>query len=107
MPLKRTHRYSFEQFAAIRRYQPTLDLAPDGAQVAYSTNITGHFNLWRQSSAGGYPHQVTFYTGQSVRQIAWSPDGQHLLYTADRDGDEFHQLYVVPARGGQPEQLTD
>src|SRR4051812_41066738 len=99
-------RYTFAQFAAIRRYQPALALAPDGSAVAYSTNISGQFNLWRQAATGGYPHQLTFYTDQAVRQISWSPDGQWILYTADHHGDEFHQIYRIPARGGQPEQWT-
>ena len=30
-----------------------------------------------------------------------------ILYTADHHGDEFYQVYLIPARGGQPEQLTD
>lgn len=100
-------RYVFDQFAAARRYQPTLAFSPDGSQVAYSTNISGQFNLWRQSSAGGYPHQLTSFEDQTVREVAWSPDGETILLTADRDGDEFHQLYLIPARGGWPAALTD
>ena len=30
-----------------------------------------------------------------------------ILFTADRDGDEFSQLYRIAAGGGWPEQLTD
>jgi len=101
-----TSRYTFEQFTAIRRYQPTLSFSPDGSEIAYVTNTSGQFNLWRQSSAGGYPHQLTTFEHQSVRRIAWSPDGQTILFTADRHGDEFHQLYPIPARGGWPEPLT-
>jgi dipeptidyl aminopeptidase/acylaminoacyl peptidase len=100
-------RYAFEQFTAVRRYQPALTFSPDGAEIAYSTNTSGQFNLWRQSTEGGYPHQLTLYSEQAVREIEWSPDGDWILYTADRHGDEFHQLYRIPARGGQPEQLTD
>lgn len=38
--------YAFEQFTAVRRYQPTLAFSPDGGEVAYSTNTSGQFNLW-------------------------------------------------------------
>ena len=100
-------RYTFEQFTAIRRYQPTLSFSPDGSEIAYVTNTSGQFNLWRQASAGGYPHQLTTFENQSVRRVAWSPDGQTILFTADREGDEFHQLYRIPACGGWPEPLTD
>jgi dipeptidyl aminopeptidase/acylaminoacyl peptidase len=100
-------RYVFEQFVATRRYQPTLAFSPDGSQIAYSTNTSGQFNLWRQSSDGGYPHQLTTFEDRTVRDVAWSPDGETILFTADRDGDEFHQLYTIPARGGWPRALTD
>ena len=50
-----TPRYVFEQFAAVRRYQPTLAFSPDGSEVAYATNTSGQFNLWRQASGGGIP----------------------------------------------------
>lgn len=102
---RRAGAYTFDQFTAIRRYQSTLAFSPDGSEIAYSVNTSGQFNLWRQSSDGGYPHQVTLSGEQAVREIDWSPDGATLLYTADRDGDEFTQVYVVPANGGQPKQV--
>ncbi|HEV2121994.1 MAG TPA: hypothetical protein VGW38_04360, partial [Chloroflexota bacterium] len=68
-----TRRYTFEQFTAIRRYQPTLSFSPDGSEIAYATNTSGQFNLWRQSSAGGYPYQLTTFADQAVRRVAWSP----------------------------------
>ena len=99
--------YVFDQYTAVRRYQPTLTFSPDGSEIAYVTNISGQFNLWRQASDGGYPHQLTSFEDRTVRDVAWSPDGESILFTADRDGDEFHQLYVIPAQGGWPRPLTD
>ncbi len=93
---------TFEQFTAIRRYQSTLALSPDGDEVAYSVNTSGQYNLWRQSTDGGYPRQVTLSGEQAVREIEWSPEGSTILYTADRNGDEFTQVYTVPVAGGQP-----
>lgn len=98
-------RPTFDQYMAIRRYQPTLAFSPDGAEIAYSVNTSGQFNLWRQPSGGGYPRQVTLSGAQSVREISWSPDGATLLFTADRDGNEFNQVYTVPVQGGRPDQI--
>jgi Tol biopolymer transport system component len=46
-------RPTFEQFAAVRRYQPTLTFSPDGSEVAYVVNTSGQFNLWRTQSTPG------------------------------------------------------
>jgi dipeptidyl aminopeptidase/acylaminoacyl peptidase len=97
---------TFEQFTAIRRYQNTLAFSPDGSEIAYSVNTSGQYNLWRQSSNGGFPHQLTLSGSQAVREIAWSPDGSMLAFTADNDGDEFTKVYRIPARGGQPESIA-
>ena len=100
--------YTFDQFTAIRRYSyGTITFSPDGSQVAYTVNTSGHFNLWRQSSGGGFPHQLTTYHERAVAVIAWSPDGNWIAYSADYEGDEFYQLFAIPSDGGVPIQLTD
>lgn len=100
-------RYTFEQFTAIRRYQPTLSFSPDGSEIAYVVNTSGQFNLWRQSSDGGFPFQMTLFSDQAVRDVTWSPDGESIAFAADRDGDEYKQIYTIPARGGRITALTD
>jgi dipeptidyl aminopeptidase/acylaminoacyl peptidase len=102
--------YTFNQFAAIRRYftnaGATLTWSPDSKWLAYITNISGQFNLWKQPAAGGYPIQLTSFTNRIARTGAWSPDGEQILLSVDYQGDEYHQLYLVPANGGEPQQLT-
>lgn len=104
---ERRPRHRFDQYLAHRRYQPTLSLTPDGSEIAYVTNTSGQFNLWRQSTDGGYAHQLTTFDDRTVREVAWTPDGETILFTADQDGAEFHQIYRIPAVGGWPEALTD
>jgi dipeptidyl aminopeptidase/acylaminoacyl peptidase len=100
-------RYTFEQFTAIRRYQPTLSFSPDGREIADVVNTAGQYNIWRQSSEGGFPYQLTLFTDQTPREIAWSPDGQTIAFAADRDGDEYKQIYTIPARGGRVSAQTE
>ena len=95
----------FEQFFAHRRLYPVAQFTPDGSGVLFVSNISGQFNLWSVGVDGGWPDQLTTYTDRSVRAIAVAPDGT-ILFTADRDGDEFTQLFRIAA-DGWPEQLTD
>ncbi|HEX2910906.1 MAG TPA: S9 family peptidase [Chloroflexia bacterium] len=101
----------YEQFAATRLFQiwpfPAVDIAPDGSQVAYSINTSGQFNLWVQPVDGiGLPRQLTLFSDETVRNLAWSPDSQNLAVVADNDGNELYQLYTIPAKGGWPERLS-
>jgi dipeptidyl aminopeptidase/acylaminoacyl peptidase len=96
----------FEQFFAFRRFKPTLAFTPDGESVLFSSNISGQFNLWRGRVGGGWPDQLTAFTAHTVRSVAVSSRDGLILFTADQDGDEFHQLYAL-APGGWPQRLTD
>src|ERR1043165_7660628 len=96
----------FEQFFAHRRFEPTAQLTPDGARVLFAWNLSGQYNLWSVDARGGWPEQLTTFTDHTVRELAPRADGT-ILFIADRDGDEFHQLYRIPAEGGWAAQLTD
>src|SRR4051794_30229743 len=95
------------RYQPLQRFQSTLALSPDGRHVAYSSNAGGQYNLYRQPVEGGEPVRLTDWTEQAVREVAWSPDGDRIAFTADRHGDEFHQVYLVPAAGGPVQQCTD
>ncbi|HYW96063.1 MAG TPA: DUF5050 domain-containing protein, partial [Bacteroidales bacterium] len=53
--------------------------------------------------SGGKPFQVT-RKGPSYLH-GWSPDGQFLIYTAERNGN--YDIYRIPAKGGQETRLTE
>ncbi len=97
----------FDQYFAIRRFQPALTFTPDGRRILFVINTSGQFNLWRTSASGGRQQQLTAFEGNTVRSLALSPDGKTVAIIADQDGDEFHQIYVLPATGGWPEAWTD
>jgi dipeptidyl aminopeptidase/acylaminoacyl peptidase len=102
-----SHRPPFEQYFASRRLAAITDLTPDGERALFVSNLSGQFNLWSAAvDGGGWPEQLTSFTENTVRAVAVRGDGT-ILFSADRDGDEFHQLYRIPAGGGWPEQLTD
>lgn len=100
-------KYQFRQFAAIRIYMFPAKYSPDGKEIAYKDNSTGQFNLWTLPSGGGFPRQLTMFEDNTVRVMSWSPDGKRIAFTADQNSDEMHQIYLIDAEGGWPEQITD
>jgi dipeptidyl aminopeptidase/acylaminoacyl peptidase len=100
-------RPSFEQYFAHRLFQQTLAFTADGSRVLFSSNLSGQFNLWSVAVEGGWPEQLTAFADNTVRQVAVRRQDGTIVFAADRDGDEFHQLYAVRPDGGWPEQWTD
>lgn len=60
-------------------------------------------DLWTAPAAGGTATRLTAHPGVEVF-AKFSPDGRWIAFTGQYDGDE--QVYVVPATGGEPKQLT-
>ncbi|MBK8026892.1 MAG: S9 family peptidase [Chloroflexi bacterium] len=96
----------FEQYAATRIYTGAIAYSPDGRHIAHVANTTGQFNLWTIPSGGGIPRQLTAYNDDTVRGIAWRPDGKVIVYNADSNGTEQHGVYVIPSTGGIPKAIT-
>jgi tricorn protease len=60
-------------------------------------------DLWKSPAAGGTATRLTAHPGLELFP-KFSPDGKWIAFTGQYDGDE--QVYVMPAGGGVPKQLT-
>jgi len=60
-------------------------------------------DLWTASAKGGNATRLTAHPGEELF-AKFSPDGQWIAFTGQYDGDE--QVYLIPAAGGEPKQLT-
>jgi dipeptidyl aminopeptidase/acylaminoacyl peptidase len=98
---------TYTDFAPSQRFWSALAMAPDGSAVAYVADAGGQLNLVVQDRDGGPGRPLTQGTDWSVRQVAWSPDSATLFFTADRDGDEYYQVFSVRRDGTDQRQLTD
>ena len=60
-------------------------------------------DLWTAPVTGGTATRLTAHPGLELF-AKYSPDGRWIAFTGQYDGDE--QVYVIPAIGGVPRQLT-
>ena len=79
-----------------------LDYSRDGESVAYVTFPEGR--LWKSKADGTQPVQLTFPPMQ-VFLPRWSPDGKRIAFAGTAPG-KAQDIYLIPAEGGEPEQVT-
>lgn len=60
-------------------------------------------DLWLASNSGGVARRITTHPGRELFP-KFSPDGKWIAFTGQYDGN--FNVYVMPAEGGQPKQLT-
>jgi Tol biopolymer transport system component len=91
--------------------------SPHGDQIAFMRRIGGFFQVLTIRPDGTDLKQLTHSRGNEAH-IAWSPDGERMLFTSSRMGfkDEallinnpqpYGEIFVMRYDGTQVEQLTD
>ena len=60
-------------------------------------------DIWLGTTSGGAARRVTTHPGRELFP-KFSPDGKWIAFTGQYDGN--FNVYVMPAEGGQPRQLT-
>ena len=77
--------------------------SPDGRRIAYSAIRAGAGpNVWLMNSDGTNQTQLTSEGGGA---LSWSPDGNELVFTLQRDARAA--LWSVPIGGGKEKQVID
>jgi dipeptidyl aminopeptidase/acylaminoacyl peptidase len=79
--------------------------SPDGKEVLFTTNMAGRPNLWKVSSAGGWPIQLA-QSDERQYSGTWSPDGKWIVFQQDSAGNELWDIFAVPSDGGEIVNLT-
>ena len=107
-----TERSELERFDAQKRsfvpYLPGISatevaFSRDGSRIAYVS--LPQANLWLCKSDGSDRRELTF-APLLVGAPRWSPDGKQIAFSGGEPGKTSVKIYVIPAEGGNPEQLT-
>ena len=79
--------------------------APDGAQLAFISDMTGGPQVWRMPADGGFPVALTAGDEQASR-VQWSPDGEWLAVELAPGGGMNTQVDILRPDGGDRRRLT-
>jgi len=82
--------------------------SPDGKQLAFERG--GHELHVLDVAAGTERKLATAWLSRppfvDVREVAWSPDGKWLAYVTGAGAKQFANVFVVPASGAEPRQVS-
>ncbi len=85
--------------------------SPGGNEILLVSNrgiALGSGAIWRVSAQPDCMRDARMILREETlyrTQPQWSPDGKRILYSSHR-GSQYDNLYVLPAEGGEPYQLT-
>ena len=77
----------------------------DGHRLAYISSASGRPNLWTMNLDGSGATQLIRSNDRQAGS-AFTQDGSAIVYSQDHGGNEYFDIWVVPAMGGEPRNLT-
>jgi dipeptidyl aminopeptidase/acylaminoacyl peptidase len=83
-----------------------IDLSPDGAEVAFSWNKGGTFEIYSAPIERERLYQLTDAKERSVSP-RWSPDARQLAFLRDSGGNERFDIWLVDRDGETERNLTN
>jgi len=81
--------------------------SPDGLSLVLMSNRDGHWDIYRHDLLSGETKRLTA-CDDNCRWPAWSPDSRQIVYhsTTGPDSTTAETIWIMPATGGAPRQLT-
>lgn len=78
----------------------------NGRKLVYTSSASGRLNLWIMNVDGSGAEQLVKNNDRQVG-ARFTHDDTAIVYSQDRGGNEYYDIYVVPATGGEPRNLTN
>jgi TolB protein len=79
--------------------------SPANDLIVYQKFSGGQWDIWVMHPDGTHQRQVTGGAGDKT-DASFSPDGKWLVYSADGEGLEFANLFILSIDGGEPLRVT-
>lgn len=77
----------------------------NGRKLAYVSSASGRPNLWVMNLDGTDAQQLIKSEDRQAG-ACFTHDDAEIVYSQDRGGNEYYDIYVVPVSGGEPRNLT-
>jgi dipeptidyl aminopeptidase/acylaminoacyl peptidase len=78
----------------------------DGRTLVYTSTGSGRPNLWIMNADGSDAHQIVTNDDRQAG-ARFTQDDSAVVFSQDRGGNEYYDIYVVPVSGGTPRNLTN
>lgn len=77
------------------------EISPDGKRALFGARG----DVFTVPAKDGPTRNLTNTSGVHERNSKWSPDGRHIAFISDSDGED--EVWIVPQEGGRPQKLTN
>jgi len=93
------------RFIASTKVEGNPQFSPDGERVAFSSNRSGHLEIWVADREGGHPLRLTSLGGYAASP-RWSRDGKTIAFDFAAEGGGSVDIYAISASGGPARRVT-
>jgi TolB protein len=84
-------------------YNVLPNWSPDGDRIAFSSNMTGNFDIWVMDKNGNNKKRITVNKGLDTHPV-WSTEGENIFFVSNRDKNM--RIWMMKADGSDQRPLT-